>query len=80
MIVYNKLWQTMKDKGITQYALINQHHMSAGQLSRLRKNQNISSHTINTLCEILDCQPGDIMERGLSLFFFSQESVKTFKY
>ena len=62
MIVYDKLWQTMKNKGITQYALINQYNVSAGQLSRLRKNQNISSHTINTLCEILDCQPGDIME------------------
>ena len=62
MIVYDKLWQTMKNKGITQYALINQYHVSVGQLSRLRKNQNISSHTINTLCEILNCQPGDIME------------------
>lgn len=62
MIVYDKLWQTMKNKGITQYALINQYNVSAGQLSRLRKNQNISSHTINTFCEILDCQPGDIME------------------
>lgn len=62
MIVYDKLWQTMKNKGISQYALINQYHVSAGQLSRLRKNDNISSHTINTLCEILDCQPDDIME------------------
>ena len=62
MIVYDKLWQTMKNKGITQYALINQYNVSAGQLSRLRKNQNISSHTINTLCDILECQPGDLME------------------
>lgn len=62
MIVYDKLWQTMKNKGITQYALINQYNVSAGQLSRLRKNQNSSSHTINTLCDILDCQPGDLME------------------
>ena len=62
MIVYDKLWQTMKNKGITQYALINQYNVSAGQLSRLRKNQNISSLTINTLCDILDCQPGDLME------------------
>ena len=62
MIVYDKLWQTMKRKGITQYALINKYHVSAGQLSRLRSNQNISSHTIDMLCEILDCQPGDIME------------------
>lgn len=62
MIVYTKLWQTMKEKGITQYSLINQYHVSAGQLSRLRKNANVNSHTINMLCEILDCQPGDIME------------------
>ena len=62
MIVYTKLWKTMKNKGITQYQLINHYHVSAGQLSRLRSNQNVSSHTINILCEILDCQPGDIME------------------
>ena len=62
MIVYTKLWETMKNKGITQYMLINKYHVSAGQLSRLRSNQNVSSHTINILCEILDCQPGDIME------------------
>lgn len=62
MIVYDKLWQTMKRKGITQYALINKYHVSAGQLSRLRSDQNISSHTIDMLCEILNCQPGDIME------------------
>lgn len=62
MIVYTKLWETMKRKGITQYMLINKYHVSAGQLSRLRSNQNISSHTIDMLCEILNCQPGDIME------------------
>lgn len=62
MIVYTKLWETMKRKGITQYMLINKYHVSAGQLSRLRSNQNISSHTIDMLCEILECQPGDIME------------------
>lgn len=62
MIVYDKLWATMKEKGITQYSLIKNYHISAGQLSRLRKNDNVSTHTINVLCEILDCQPGDLME------------------
>lgn len=62
MIVYTKLWQTMKEKGVTQYALIHTYHVSAGQISRIRKNANINTHTINMLCEILDCQPGDIME------------------
>lgn len=62
MIVYDKLWATMKEKGITQYSLIKDYHISAGQLSRLRKNNNVSTHTIDILCEILDCQPGDLME------------------
>lgn len=62
MIVYDKLWQTMKEKGVTQYALIHTYRVSAGQISRIRKNANINTHTINMLCEILDCQPGDIME------------------
>ena len=62
MIVYDKLWATMKEKGITQYRLIKDYHISAGQLSRLRKNDNVSTHTIDVLCEILDCQPGDLME------------------
>lgn len=62
MIVYDKLWATMKEKGITQYSLIKNYHISAGQLSRLRKNDNVCTHTIDVLCEILDCQPGDLME------------------
>ena len=62
MIVYDKLWATMKENGITQYSLIKDYHISAGQLSRLRKNDNVSTHTIDVLCEILDCQPGDLME------------------
>lgn len=62
MIVYDKLWATMKEKGITQYSLIKNYHISAGQLSRLRKNDNVSTHTIDVLCKILDCQPGDLME------------------
>lgn len=51
----------MKEKGITQYKLINEYHVSAGQLSRLRSNAPISSHTIDTLCRILDCCVEDIM-------------------
>lgn len=60
MISYEPLWATMKQKGITQYQLINEYHVSAGQLSRLRANNNVSTHTLNRLCEILDCALGDI--------------------
>lgn len=62
MIVYNRLWETLKKKSISQYSLINDYHISTGQLDRLRKNDNISTHTLNQLCEILDCQISDIAE------------------
>lgn len=62
MIVFDRLWNTMEEKGISQYKLINTYKFSKGQLDRLRKNNNISTHTLNTLCEILDCKLEDIAE------------------
>ncbi len=62
MIRYNKLWETMKARGISQYRLINEYHISSGQLDRLRKNGNISTYTLNQLCAILHCRLEDIAE------------------
>lgn len=56
MISYEPLWNTLKQKGVSQYELINKYNFSAGQLSRLRSNTNVSTHTLNRLCEILDCR------------------------
>lgn len=60
MIIYDPLWKTMKKKGISQYRLIKEHKVSTGQLDRLRKNENVSTHTLNTLCEALDCELSDV--------------------
>lgn len=62
MIVFDRLWETMKKKGISQYRLIKEYHISTGQLDRLRKNANVSSYTLNQLCKILDCPIEDIAE------------------
>ena len=62
MIIYNKLWTTMKEKGISQYKLIHTYGISTGQLDRLRKNDNVSTFTLNTLCNILNCKLEDIVE------------------
>ncbi|MGN0333508.1 MAG: helix-turn-helix domain-containing protein [Lachnospiraceae bacterium] len=62
MISYEPLWETLRKKEISQYQLIKKYHISAGQLSRLRANQNVSTHTINMLCEILNCKVEDIMQ------------------
>lgn len=62
MIVYDRLWQKLKETGVSQYRLIKDFGISSGQLDRLRKNENISTYTLNRLCEILDCPLEDIAE------------------
>ena len=61
MISYERLWETMKAKGVTQYKLIHEYGFSTGQLDRLRKNENINMYTLNTLCKILNCTVEDII-------------------
>lgn len=61
MIKFTPLWETMKKKNISQYKLMKEYGFSAGQLSRLRANHNVNTHTINILCEILDCTVEDIL-------------------
>ena len=62
MISYNRLWVTLKKKGISQYALIKRYHISPGQITRLKRNESVSTHTIEMFCRILDCRVEDIME------------------
>lgn len=62
MIVFDRLWETMKEKNMTQYKLIKIHGISPAQITRLKRNENINSHTIDMLCELLDCRVEDIME------------------
>lgn len=61
MISYDNLWNVMKKKGITQYTLIKKYKVSPGQITRLKRNESVSTHTIDSFCKILDCEVGDIM-------------------
>lgn len=62
MIIYDNLWNVMKEKGISQYALIKKYGVSPAQITRLKRNESVSTHTINMFCRILHCQVGDIMQ------------------
>ena len=62
MIKYDRLWETMKHCGITQYDLYTRHNVNRSQLDRLRKNLNVEVNTIDRLCNILHCKVEDIME------------------
>ena len=62
MISYDRLWAMMKQRGLTQYRLIKDYGFSNGQLDRLRKNENVSTFTLDRLCRMLDCRIEDICE------------------
>ena len=62
MISYEKLWMAMKERGVTQYALIKKYGVSPGQITRLKRNESVSTHTIEMFCKILNCDVGDIMQ------------------
>lgn len=62
MIVFDRLWTTMKEKGVSQYKLIKEYKISTGRLDRLRKNENVNTYTLDQLCKILNCSLDDIAE------------------
>ena len=60
MIVYDKLWETMKKKGISQHVLYETYGVSRAQVHRLKHNQVVYTSTLDMLCRILGCD--DISE------------------
>ena len=61
MMVFDPLWKTMKEKNVTIYALVVKHGISRGTMNKLKHNKNVTLVTIEHLCRILQCQPGDIV-------------------
>lgn len=60
VVDYSPLWDTMKEKGVTQYALI-QAGIDRRTLDWLKKNKNITMLTLEKLCMILDCSPNEVV-------------------
>ncbi|MDO4343927.1 MAG: helix-turn-helix transcriptional regulator [Eubacteriales bacterium] len=62
MIKFDRLWITMKEKGITQYDLYTKHNINRAQVHRLKHNMNVQTNTLDRLCNILNCDIEEIME------------------
>ena len=60
MVVFDKLWKIMEEKGITSYTLIEKHGIDTRTIRRLKANQNTTTNTLSKLCDILDCDLEDI--------------------
>jgi len=62
VIVFDKLWQTMQQRGVSTYKLRNTYGMDTNTIKRLRLNQNVTTETLNKLCCILKCDLEDIAQ------------------
>ena len=62
MIVFDKLWNVMKEKGVSTYLLREQCGLDSKTIRRLRANDNMETKTLNKLCTVLDCRLEDIAE------------------
>ena len=62
MIVFDKLWGVMKEKGVSTYLLREKCGIDSKNIRRLRANDNMETKTLNKLCAVLDCRLEDIAE------------------
>lgn len=63
MIVYSKnIIEELGKKGYTTYKIKQERIFNQTQLQQLRDNKLLTQDNLNKLCELLECQPGDILE------------------
>ncbi len=61
MINYTPLWNTMKEKGVTTYTLINKYNINPRTINNLKHNKSITMDTLEKICTILECSPNDVV-------------------
>lgn len=58
---YSPLWETMKNRDISQYQLL-KNGIDNKTLDSLKKNKNITMLTLERLCRIIECTPNEIVK------------------
>ncbi len=62
MIVFDKLWVTMEEKGFSTYKLREKCGIDSKTIRRLKANENIETKTLDKICTALNCKIEDIAE------------------
>ena len=62
VIIFDKLWDVMREKGVSTYQLREKCGIDSKTVRRLRANDNMETKTLNKLCSALDCRLEDIAE------------------
>lgn len=61
-VSYNKLWKLLIDKGMTKTDLRIRTDMSTSTLAKMSKNEVVSMDIMLRICDVLECNVGDIMD------------------
>ena len=61
MITYDKLWETLKTKGLKKQDLFDKYDFSKGLMDNLKHNRSITMVTLNDICTKLDINPEDVI-------------------
>lgn len=62
MIKFDRLWETMEQRGMTTYRLREQCGIDSKTIRRLKANENMETKTLDKLCAVLHCKLEDIAE------------------
>ena len=62
MISYQPFYETLFRKNVTEYYLVYKQGVTANTLHRMKHGKPITTTTLNTLCEILNCRVEEILE------------------
>ena len=60
MLDYSPMWDTMNQKGITQYRLLKS-GIDNKTLDAIKKGNNITMLTLEKICNILECTPNEVI-------------------
>ena len=61
MIVYNDIMKKLAEHGWSSYRIRKEKVIPEGTITRIRNNDSISMDTLNVICELCECQPGDLL-------------------
>ena len=61
MILYKDVLKRLSDAGYTTYRIRKEKLIPESTMQKLRCGGTVTTETIDTLCRLLNCQPGDIL-------------------
>ncbi|WP_411678426.1 helix-turn-helix domain-containing protein [Caproicibacter sp.] len=59
---YKRLWKLLIDRDMKKKDLRDAAHLSPSLMTKLNKNESLTTNTLARICEVLDCRIEDIME------------------